>query len=62
MAEFKRQLVIAICSCGARFYDTDEGIDRMNNHVNEGNYEVHRWVCVPDITMNAPLGRTRDVV
>lgn len=42
------QTVIAVCSCGTRFFC--EGIDRMNNHIDINNYTVHQWVYVIALT------------
>lgn len=46
------QTPIAICSCGSSFYDTDEGIDRMNSHITLQNYTVHQWTYVIALTDN----------
>ena len=53
---FKRQTVIAGCSCGAAFYDTPGGWERMLTHITENNEKVHRWTQVSDmvITQECP--------
>lgn len=56
---FERQTVLAVCSCGTTFYYTEEGVDRMNYHINENNYRVHQWICVPDLILTEERGRLK---
>lgn len=57
----KRQLVIAVCSCSAHFYDHESSIDRMNSHINGDNYDTHKWVIIPDIIYTQEVGFARSV-
>lgn len=59
MARATGKLVIAVCSCGATFCDTEEEWKGIEYHSLQAQTNSHRWVYVPDVIVTQELPRRR---